>query len=146
WAQGYGMRDPARGLPVETDTVFGVGSISKTITALAILKLRDEGRLALDRPAAEILPELSRLSYPTADSPAITIRQLLTHTSGLPRMGNFPEYPSTPPSRAEFLATLEGMALERPPGERRHYSNLGVQLLGPIVEAAAGVDHRTYTR
>lgn len=146
WAQGYGLRDPARGLPVQTDTAFGVGSITKTITAMAILKLRDEGRLDLDRPAATYLPELSQLVYPTADSPAITIRHLLTHTSGLPRMGNFPEYPPAPPTRTEFLATLDGLALEHPPGQRRHYSNLGVQLLGPLITAVSGVDHRTYIR
>ncbi|MBZ5710157.1 serine hydrolase domain-containing protein [Nannocystis pusilla] len=146
WFRGYGHRDPERGLPVERDTVFGVGSITKTFTTLALLKLRDEGRLDLDRPAAIYLPELDAIAYPTADSPPITIRHLLTHTSGLPRMGNFAEYPATPPGRAEFLATLAGVGLDRPPGQRYVYSNFGVQLLGPLVEAVAGVDHRTYIR
>ncbi|MFY0532201.1 serine hydrolase domain-containing protein [Nannocystis pusilla] len=146
WFRGYGHRDPARGLPVERDSVFGIGSITKTFTALAVLKLRDEGRLDLDRPAATYLPALDDIAYPTADSPRFTIRQLLTHTAGLPRMGNFAEYPETPPSRAEFLATLAGIGLDRPPGERRVYSNLGFQLLGPLVEAVAGVDHRRLVR
>lgn len=146
WFRGYGQRDPARGLPIERDTVFGIGSITKTIAALAVLKLRDEGRLDLDRPAADYLPALDAIAYPTADSPRITIRHILTHRSGLPRMGNFPEYPETPPSRAEFLATLDGLGLDRPPGERRVYSNLAFQLLGPLIEEVAGVDHRTYTR
>ncbi|WAS90927.1 serine hydrolase domain-containing protein [Nannocystis punicea] len=146
WFRGWGHRDPARKLPVERDTVFGVGSISKTFTALAVLKLRDEGRLDLDRPASAYLPELDAIAYPTRDSPRITIRHLLTHTSGLPRMGNFPEYPATPPSRADFLATLDGLGLDRAPGERRVYSNLGFQVLGPLVEAVGGVDHHTYVR
>ncbi|MEZ4450538.1 MAG: serine hydrolase [Nannocystaceae bacterium] len=146
WFRGWGHRDPARGLPIERDTAFGIGSITKTITTLAILRLRDEGRLDLDRPAAEYLPELEQIVYPTADSPKITIRQILTHGSGLPRMGNFPEYPETPPERAEFLATLEGVGLERAPGEGRVYSNLAVQLLGPLLDAVTGVDHREYTR
>ncbi|MCY0994409.1 serine hydrolase [Nannocystis sp. ILAH1] len=146
WFRGYGHRDPARGLPVERDSVFGVGSITKTFTALAVLKLRDEGRLDLDRPAASYLPALDDIAYPTADSPRFTVRQILTHTAGLPRMGNFAEYPETPPGRAEFLATLAGIGLDRPPGERRVYSNLGFQLLGPLVEEVAGVDHRRYVR
>src|SRR5690606_26024354 len=83
---------------------------------------------------------------PTADSPRITVRHLFNHTSGLPRMGNFPEYPETPPTRDEFLATLTGLGLDRPPGQRYVYSNLGVQLLGPLIEEVAGVDHRTYVR
>ncbi|MCA9637882.1 MAG: beta-lactamase family protein, partial [Myxococcales bacterium] len=132
WFRAWGHRDPARGLPIERDTLFGIGSITKTITTLAILRLRDEGRVDLDRPAAEYLPELEQIVYPTADSPKITIRQILTHSSGLPRMGNFPEYPETPPDRAELLATLAGLGLERAPGEGRHYSNLGFQLLGPL--------------
>lgn len=146
WFRGWGHRDLARKLPVERDTVFGVGSISKTFTALAVLKLRDEGRLDLDRPASAYLPELDAIAYPTRDSPRITIRHLLTHTSGLPRMGNFPEYPASPPSRADFLATLDGIGLDRAPGERRVYSNLGFQLLGPLVEDVSGVDHHTYVR
>ncbi|MCB9754304.1 MAG: beta-lactamase family protein [Myxococcales bacterium] len=146
WFHAWGHSDPARGLPIELDTRFGVGSISKTITAMAILKLRDEGRLQLDRPARVYLPELAQILYPSVDSPEITIRHLLTHSSGLPRMGAFPEYPASPPSRAEFLATLRGLGLERAPGLRRVYSNLGVQLLGPLVDNVAGVDHRTYTR
>jgi len=146
WFRGYGLRDPARGLPVERDTVFGIGSMTKTFTTLAVLKLRDEGRIDLDRPAASYLPALDAIAYPTIDSPRITTRQLLTHTSGLPRMGNFPEYPARPPTRAEFLATLTGLGLDRPPGERRVYSNLGFQLLGPLVEEVAGVDHRSYVR
>ncbi len=146
WFRGWGHRDPARGLPIERDTRFGVGSISKTLTTLSILKLREEGRLKLDAPARVYLPELAQLVYPTADSPEITIRHLLTHTSGLPRMGDFPEYPDAQPSRAEFLATLQGLGLERAPGHRRVYSNLGFQLLGPLIENVAGVDHRAYTR
>ncbi|MCA9692656.1 MAG: beta-lactamase family protein, partial [Myxococcales bacterium] len=146
WFSSWGHRDPARQLPIERDTVFGVGSISKTVTTLALLRLRDEGRVELDRPAATYLPELEQILYPTTDSPKITIRHILTHSSGLPRMGRFPEYPATPPDRAAFLATLAGLGLERAPGEGRVYSNLGFQLLGPLIENVAGVDHRAFAR
>ncbi len=145
WVKLWGHRDPAKGLPVERDTLFGVGSISKTATTLALLKLRDDGVVDLDRPAAAYLAELDRLLYPTTDSPAITLRHILTHASGLPRMGNFPEYPETSPDRAAFLDTLHGLALERPPGSRRVYSNLGFQLLGPLLDEVTGRDHREFT-
>jgi len=146
WAQGYGLADPANNLPVRTDTSFGIGSITKTVTTLAVLKLREQGRLDLSQAAATVVPELGAIAYPSQDSPPISIHHLLTHTSGLPRMGNFPEYPATPPSRAAFLDTLTGMGLDRAPGIRRTYSNLGFQLLGPVIDAAAGQDHRTYIR
>jgi len=145
WFKGWGHRDPARELPVTRDTLFGVGSISKTITTLAILKLAAQGRVSLDRPASDYLPELAQIRYPTADSPAITLRHILSHTSGLPRMGAFAEYPEAPMERSAFLATLEGLALERAPGERRAYSNLAFQLLGPLIDNVAGEDHRSYT-
>jgi CubicO group peptidase (beta-lactamase class C family) len=146
WSRGYGLRDPARGLPVESDTAFGIGSITKSITASAVLLLRDRGSIAVDRPAVEYLPALEGLVYPTHDSPLVTTRHLLTHTSGLPRMGNFPEYPSSPQTRTDLLAALEGLRLDRAPGVERVYSNLGFQILGPLIREVAGEDHRTFIR
>lgn len=146
WSRGYGLRDPARGLPVEADTAFGIGSITKPITGFAVLLLRDRGKLTLDQPAVAYLPALAGLVYPTRDSPLITIRHLLTHTSGLPRMGNFPEYPIAPQTREDLLASLDGLRLDRPPGTKRVYSNLGVQILGPLIDAVAEEDHRTFMR
>ena len=144
WSRGWGMRDPTKGLAVEPDTAFGIGSITKAITALGILLLRDRGRLQLDRPAARYLPALHGLVYPTADSPDVTIRHLLTHTSGLPRMGSFPEYPPRPQTREDFLASLDGLRLDRVPGVDRVYSNLGVQILGPLVDEVTGESHRRF--
>ncbi len=146
WSRGYGLRDRARGLLVEADTPFGIGSITKPITAMAVLLLRDRGELSLDHPAVSYLPALAGLVYPTEDSPLITIRHLLTHTSGLPRMGDFAEYPSSPQSRQALLASLDGLRLERVPGTGRLYSNLGVQILGPLVDAVAQTDHRSFMR
>jgi len=146
WHHSWGSRDPEKKLPIERNTLFGIGSISKTFTAMALLKLREQGRVDFDRPAVAYLPELGRIVYPTADSPEITIRHLLTHTSGLPRMGNFSEYPENPPDRAAFLATLQGLELERAPGEQRVYSNLGFQLLGAVIDGIVTTDHREYSR
>ena len=79
-----GVRDVVSNAPVDADTVFRIASMTKSFTAMAILKLRDEGKLSLDDPAERYVPELKSLRYPTTDSPRITIRHLLTHSEGFP--------------------------------------------------------------
>src|SRR5262245_64365257 len=79
-----GFRDLAAKAPVEADTVFRIASMTKSFTAMSILKLRDEGKLSLDDPAERYVPELRDLRYPTGDSPKVTIRHLLSHSEGFP--------------------------------------------------------------
>src|SRR5688500_1522918 len=79
-----GVRDISNRDPVDTTTVFRIASMTKSFTALAILKLRDEGKLSLDDPAERYVPELATLAYPTTDSPRITVRHLLSHAEGFP--------------------------------------------------------------
>ena len=79
-----GYRELASRVPVDADSVFRIASMTKSFTAMAILKLRDEGKLALDDPAERYVPELQELRYPTTDSPRITIRHLLSHAEGFP--------------------------------------------------------------
>ena len=79
-----GVTDVVAKTPVTPDTVFRIASMTKSFTALAILKLRDEGKLSLEDPAERYVPELAGLAYPTADSPRITIRHLLSHAEGFP--------------------------------------------------------------
>src|SRR5690606_22634134 len=84
YSGGFGLADLARGVPADARTVFRVASISKSVTALAVLQLRDAGRLELDAPVARYLSELEEQPLPSADAPAPTLRHLLTHTAGLP--------------------------------------------------------------
>ncbi|HEU4767576.1 MAG TPA: serine hydrolase domain-containing protein [Pyrinomonadaceae bacterium] len=77
WVKAHGIREVERKSPVTPDTVFRIASMTKSFTAMAILKLRDDGRLSLDDPVARYVPALADLPYPTKDSPAITIRHLL---------------------------------------------------------------------
>src|SRR5204862_2425310 len=79
-----GFRDVASKSPVDSGTVFRIASMTKSFTAMAILSLRDEGKLSLDDPAAKYVPELAGLRYPTSDAPLVTIRHLLTHSEGFP--------------------------------------------------------------
>jgi Beta-lactamase len=79
-----GTRDIESKAPVTPDSVFRIASMTKSFTAIAILKLRDEGKLSLDDPAENYVPEMKALVYPTSDSPKITIRHLLSHAEGFP--------------------------------------------------------------
>jgi CubicO group peptidase (beta-lactamase class C family) len=138
-AAGEGTTVAGGGAPVTPATVFRIGSITKVFTALALLMLRDEGRLDLDAPLRRWLPELDAVVYPTADSPLVTPRHVLLHRSGLPRLGDF-DYtvPGHPPSEAEVLGALEGVELQGVPGLAEEYSNFGYGLLGVLASRIAG--------
>src|SRR5258708_33515875 len=81
----YGLRNVARQAPVAQDSVFRIASMTKSITAMCVIKLRDEGKLRLDNPVADYVPELATLQYPTTDSAPLTVRDLLTMSAGFPQ-------------------------------------------------------------
>jgi CubicO group peptidase (beta-lactamase class C family) len=144
YARGFGVRDVASNAPVDVDTVFRIASMTKSFTAAAVLRLRDEGRLALDAPAARYAPELDALVVPTRDSPPVTVRQLLTHGAGLPLDDYWgaETFGTGDDELARFLRS--GIAFADAPGARYAYSNLGYALLGKIVQRVSGVRFRDY--
>lgn len=145
WTAGHGLADLKRKTQVNADSVLRIGSLTKLFTGLALLKLRDQGKLALDQPVARYLPELGQVIYPTQDSPRITIRHLVTHTSGLPRVGKLDYFTRDQAvTEAELLASLKGLPLEFCPGTRTQYSNLAMGLAGLVVARAAGVPYRQF--
>lgn len=146
WTFTHGVRDLESGEPVGPDTVFRIGSVTKTVTGMALLKLRDDGKLDLDDPVVDHVPELASVVYPTADSPPITFRHLLTHTSGLPRVGTLDYHtrPDQPVTEAELLAALDGIEVEAAPGTRTRYSNLAVGLAGLAIGRVAGKPFRDF--
>ena len=79
-----GVRDRKTNAPVTAATVFRIASMTKSFTALAILKLRDEGKLSLEDPVSKWIPEFAKMELPTRDSAPLRIRQLLTHGAGFP--------------------------------------------------------------
>src|SRR5664279_602399 len=133
YAKGYGVADVDTKSAPDADTVYRIGSISKSIAALGLLALRDDGVLQLDDPLVRWVPEASALIYPTHDARPITLRKLLTHTSGLARDVDFKKTSS----EKEFLAQLQGVALDHSPGEQFVYSNLGFALVGIVVARAS---------
>jgi CubicO group peptidase (beta-lactamase class C family) len=143
-AGAAGRRDVNTKDPVDADTVFRIASMTKSFTALCIMRLRDEGKLSLDDPADRYVPELAALVYPTADSPRITIRHLLSHAEG------FPE--DNPWGDRQLAATDDEMAgmmkggipFSTAPGTAYEYSNYGFAILGRIVSRVSGVPYREY--
>jgi CubicO group peptidase (beta-lactamase class C family) len=128
-----GVRDMGSKAPVERDTAFRIASMTKSFTAMSILKLRDEGKLSLDDPAERYVPELKALLYPTADSPRITIRHLLSHSEGFPEDNPWGDrqLADTDEQLSQMLAG--GIPFSHTPGLAYEYSNYGFAILGRIV-------------
>jgi len=144
WSKGYGVSDLENQTPVTPATLFRIGSVTKVFTATAVMQLRDEGRLRLDDPVTRHLPGFE-IQNPFPGAPEITIWNLLTHTSGLPREAAVPYWTDHEfPSRGELLAAAATQSLIYSPGTEYKYSNLGVSLLGAIVEEVSGESFRDY--
>ena len=142
WGQGYGWADIEAKKPVTLDTRFRIASISKTFTAVAILQLRDRGALSLDDPVSS---HLDWFDLRFKGAPAITIRNLLTHTSGLPRDSHNPMWTEyVAPDWDEFVEALKTRPPTRPPYDKFAYSNVGYSLLGGIIEQVSDESWSSY--
>lgn len=138
WAKGYGFADLAKKVPATPSTVYRIASISKLFTTTAILQLRDAGKLQLDDPVAKYLPWF-KIKNAHPGGPAITIRHLLTHTSGLPREAigvNWSDL--TMPKREEMIRRVGEQETVFPAETEWKYSNFGLTLAGEIVASVSG--------
>ncbi|MBV8620325.1 MAG: beta-lactamase family protein [Curvibacter sp.] len=136
WAQGFGEADLQQHSPASADTLYRVGSISKLFTDVAALQWVEAGRLRLDQPVREVLPGFG-LQTLTPEAP-ITVRQLMTHHAGLPRdelKGFFNPDPQPLEGLGASLAPEFGAY---PPGQVFSYSNLGISVLGELVQHLSG--------
>ena len=139
-----GFRNLANQQPVAGDTVFRIASMTKSFTAMAILQLRDAGKLSLDDPAEKYVPELRKLHYPTTDSPRLTLRHLLTHSGGFPEDNPWGDQ-QLARSEEELTAFLrEGIPFSNPPGTAYEYSNYGFAILGRVVARVSGMPYTQY--
>jgi len=140
--KGYGMANRSTKMPYTSRTIFDIGSMAKTFTAVAILKLELARRLSVQDSISRFLPDVPD------DKKAITIHQLLTHTSGI--VVDFPYADPAVPyedvGRDEAIRRLLAAPLEYPPGTGQGYSNGGYNLLGAIVEKASGQPFCEYMR
>jgi N-acyl-D-amino-acid deacylase len=160
YARGFGYADRERQRPVEPHALFRIASVSKPITAMAVLRLVDQGVLTLDQPVLELLPHQAHLPEGRSQDPRlsdITIRHLLQHTAGWDRdvsidpmfhsleiasaLGTPP--PATPDDIVQFML---GWPLDFAPGDRHAYSNFGYCLLGRVIEQVSGMGYEQYVR
>ena len=142
--KAIGTQDLVHKRPVTADSLFRIASMTKSFTALSILKLRDEGKLSLDDLAETHVPEMRGWRYPTSDSPRIRVRDLLNHTAGFVTDDPWGDR-QQPMPEAEFTALLRtGVPFAHAPGTAMEYSNLGYALLGRIVANVSGMPYRTY--
>ncbi len=141
-----GVRERATGSPVTAGTVFRIASMTKSFTALAILKLRDEGRLSLEDPVSKWIPEFARMELPTRDSAPLRIRNLLSHSAGFPEDNPWGDQQLSA-SDADLTAWLRrGIPFSTAPGTRYEYSNYAFGLLGRVVTKASGMPYEKYVR
>ena len=145
-AKGSGVQDIVSKRPVTADTLFRIASMTKSFTALSILKLRDEGKLSLDATAESYVPEMRGWKYPTADSPKIRVRDLLTHTAGFVTDDPWGDR-QTPLPEDEFTRLLAaGVPFTRPPQTAMEYSNLGYAILGRIIANVAQHPYKDFVQ
>ena len=139
----YGIKSLEDEVPPDGDTVFEIGSITKTFTAVILAQMYLDGEISLNDPASKYLPS-DKVMLPEAERKVITIKHLAVHTSGIPSMpsnaGEFREIenPFKDYSIEKFYQFLSSCKLEFPPGTRHKYSNSGYGLLGHILARASG--------
>ncbi|HLV24964.1 MAG TPA: serine hydrolase domain-containing protein [Gemmatimonadales bacterium] len=139
-----GYRDLDSRSPVDSNSVFRIASMSKSFAAMSILSLRDRGLLALDDPAEKYVPELSGLVYPTTDSPRITIRHLLSHSTGFPEDNPWGDQQLAITDSEMSLLMQQGIPFSNAPGVAYEYSNFGFAILGRIVANVSGMPYADY--
>jgi CubicO group peptidase (beta-lactamase class C family) len=144
--KGYGLADRKTGIPVAADTVFSTGSITKQFTAAGILRLEMDGKLSMDDRLGTYLPAIAKSvgldlvpGQIPADLAAVTLHQLLSHTSGIDN-----DYLDQFPSWKEYLAEILKHHPSPQPGTAFGYSNTNYDLLGKIIETVSGVSYERY--
>ena len=144
--ESAGVRERTSNSRITASTVFRIASMTKSFTALAILKLRDEGKLSLEDPVAKWLPEFARMELPTRDTPPLRIRQLMSHSVGFPEDNPWGDQQLSA-TDAQLTERLRiGIPFSTPPGTRYEYSNYAFALLGRAVTKASGVPYERYVR
>ena len=142
WADGreayacYGVTSVDNPLPVDPDTLFLLGSLTKTYTATTLLRLAADGRVELEAPVRRYVPEL-RLKNEHAAA-QITVLQLLNHTAGLD-FGFIDDFGEGDDALASYVARMAELELIAPPGERTSYSQAGYNLAGRLIEKVTGL-------
>ena len=141
-AQGWA--DPEHKAFMRVDSIFWIASMSKPITAIAVLMLVEAGKLSLDDPLAKYVPELAGLKTPDGKTPRITLRHLLTHTSGMGEATD--EEAKAASTLSDLIPAFASKPLAFVPGSKWQYCQSGILTLGRIVEIVSGVPFDVFLR
>jgi CubicO group peptidase (beta-lactamase class C family) len=146
WSGGFGVADLESGRPATADTLYSICSISKLFTSIAVLQLRDAGKLSLADPVEKHLAWFRM--KPAPEGRAATIEGILTHSSGLPRESDFPYWMGRFdfPTREKIVERIASQEALYPSERYLQYSNLGIALAGEIVSAVSGEPYDAYVR
>jgi CubicO group peptidase (beta-lactamase class C family) len=125
-------------------SVYRIASMTKSLAAMAIVRLRDEGKLNLDDAVSKYIPEMKNQAYPTIDSPEVTIRHLLTHAAGFPEDNPWGDRQLAVSDETLLQHLKKGVSYSNPPGVAYEYSNLGFAMLGLIVKKVSGETYQKY--
>jgi CubicO group peptidase (beta-lactamase class C family) len=143
-AGAYGVADVKMMTQATTKTGFRIASMSKSFTALSILKLRDEGKLSLADPVSKYIPEILKVKSFSSDAPPITIQHLLTMSAGFPEDNPWGDR-QLADTDEELVALIEqGLSFSNVPGVEFEYSNLGFGMLGRIINVVTGKPYEQY--
>ena len=148
WSGGFGLADIENVQAATADTIYGICSISKLFTGVAVMQLRDEGKFALDDPLGDLLSWFN-LEQAHDGSPEITLRAVLTHSAGLPRESDYPYWMGPDfnfPSSEKIQEKLGNQSTLYPADRYYQYSNLGLSLAGEVVAEQSGQDYDGYVR
>lgn len=140
----YGYGNLEKKIPVDTKSAFRIASMTKSFISVAILKLRDEGKIRLDDPAYLYIPELKDQHYLTEDASLITIRQLLTHTAGFPEDNPWGDRQLAISDEQMIAMIKKGISFSNVPGRVYEYSNMGFAMLGYIIKKISGKTYEDY--
>lgn len=141
-----GLIDIEQNVPASTTSAFRIASMTKSFTAMAILKLMEEDHLSLSDPASQYIPEMASLPYLSKDAPEITIENLLTMTAGFPEDNPWGDRQLDEPE--QYLQDLisKGISFSNVPAYTYEYSNTGYAILGKIVSQVSGLPYQDYIR
>ena len=140
----FGYTNLEQQIPVNTKSLFRIASMTKSFTAMAIVKLRDDDQLRLDDPIDQYIPELKMTDLLTKDAPILTIQHLLTQDAGMPEDDPWADR-QLAISDDDFLSMLKkGVTLSNPPGSVWEYTNLAYAMLGRIITVVSQVPYQEY--
>lgn len=145
-ASSTGLINLNKELSSSIKSSFRIASMTKSFTAMAILKLRDEGKLSLEDPVQKYIPEMNNLEYLTSDSPVINIKNLLTMTAGFPEDNPWGDRQLDETDQMLMTLVRQGISFSNVPFTDYEYSNTGYALLGHIITVISGMPYQDYIR